>query len=495
LSFGNSGKVTTAFFPSTSGVIFTDIVWSLALQPDGKVVAAGKVDQNPPQEGIHSVFGLARYNPDGSLDQSFGSGGKVVTDFFPDSDAAYSVSIQHDGKIVAVGAVAVMRYNPDGSLDASFGSGGKVATPLAHGSQLSAAAAVLQPDGRIVLGGNVMGALTYNFALARFNTDGSIDSGFGSGGSVVTEFPGQVLALALEGDGRIVAAGTNTFNFTLARYNADGSLDQTFGSSGLVNTDISGSGFDSANKIAIQPDGKIVAVGDGVFASGAALVVARYNSDGSRDMAFGSSGIAMIPKGSGHAVAIQPDGKILAGGSLEGPFSVLSFLLVRFNPDGSLDTGFGSSGVATTRLIDDGRCYAMELEPEGRVVLAGTSYDLANSHAAFALARFQVTGIPPEGFGLVADPSAITLSRGDKAVLGVNILRQGGFAGAVTVTAPDASGMRIRISPSSGSTTGSRLEFTCKVKGKAVPGHYTLSFVGADDSGHTQSCTLAINVQ
>jgi uncharacterized delta-60 repeat protein len=187
-------------------------VWSLALQPDGKVVAAGKVDQNPPQEGIHSVFGLARYNPDGSLDQSFGSGGKVVTDFFPDSDAAYSVSIQHDGKIVAVGAVAVMRYNPDGSLDASFGSGGKVATPLAHGSQLNAAAAVLQPDGRIVLGGNVMGALTYNFALARFNTDGSIDSGFGSGGSVVTEFPGQVLALALEGDGRIVAAGTNTFN-------------------------------------------------------------------------------------------------------------------------------------------------------------------------------------------------------------------------------------------------------------------------------------------
>ena len=513
LSFGNAGKVTTAFFSGTSRVFLLDIVSSVAIQSDGKIVAAGKVDQAPPQVGIDSVFGLARYSPDGSLDQSFGSGGKVVTEFSGGSAAISAVAIQPDGKLVAMGSVspapadlvdsefAVARYNSDGSLDASFGFGGKVATDLGRGPQVGAAAGALQPDGKIILAGSVIGRVTYNLALARFNADGSPDVGFGIGGSVITELPGssgaqQILALALQSDGRIVAAGTNSFNLTLGRYNPDGSLDSSFGSGGLVTTPVS-SLFNVAHSIAIQPDGRIVAVGAAVFPNdtSGSLVVVRYNSDGTRDMAFGEAGAAVIPKGSGEAVAIQPDGKILAAGLLEGPFSVLSFLLARFNPDGRLDAGFGSSGMASTRFIDDGRAYAIALQKDGRAILAGTSYDSANLHADFALARYQVTGSPAPDFGLVASPSTITLSRGAKGSVEVNILRQGGFNGAVTVTAPDTSAIKIRISPSSDSTTGSILAFACKAKGKAQPGQYPLSFVGGDDSGRTHSCTVTVIVQ
>src|SRR5215471_13497714 len=222
LSFGNAGKVTTAFFSGTSRVFLLDIVSSVAIQSDGKIVAAGKVDQAPPQVGIDSVFGLARYSPDGSLDQSFGSGGKVVTEFSGGSAAISAVAIQPDGKIVAMGSVSPA---PADLVDSEF-------------------------------------------ALARFNPDGSPDVGFGIGGSVITALPGssgaqQILALALQSDGRIVATGTNSFNFTLGRYNPDGSLDSSFGSGGLVTTSIS-SFFNLAHSIAIQPDGRIVAVGAAV---------------------------------------------------------------------------------------------------------------------------------------------------------------------------------------------------------------------------------------
>ncbi len=240
----------------------TDIANAVVLQSDGKIVAVGQDS---------SDFALARYNADGSLDSSFGTGGKVTTDF-GGSDAALAAVLQPDGKIVAVGTsaadFALARYNTDGSLDTSFGTGGKVTTDFGGTDQ--AWAAVLQPDGKIV----AAGLASADFALARYNTNGSLDTSFGTGGKVTTSFEGsdQARAVVLQPDGKIVAVGwDNGVEFALARYNTDGLLDSSFGTGGKVTTDFGGS--DAALAAVLQSDGKIVAVG---FANTTDFALARY---------------------------------------------------------------------------------------------------------------------------------------------------------------------------------------------------------------------------
>jgi uncharacterized delta-60 repeat protein len=278
-TFGSGGKVTTDFAGGS------DVAIGVALQPDGKIVAAGSAT---PKATIFSDFALARYNPDGSLDATFGSGGKVTTEFTGGSDRASAVALQPDGKIVAAGTaftgtsynVALARYNPDGSLDATFGSGGKVTTEFT-GNFDQANAVALQPNGKIVAAGNTGAGTSHDFALARYNPDGSLDATFGSGGKVTTDFTGgsdQATALSLQPNGKIVAAGTAStgtiLEFALVRYKKHGGLDPSFGSGGKVTTDFTGSN-DVAWGVALQPDRKIVAVG-GAGTVNSDFALARY---------------------------------------------------------------------------------------------------------------------------------------------------------------------------------------------------------------------------
>jgi uncharacterized delta-60 repeat protein/CSLREA domain-containing protein len=210
----------------------------------------------------------------GDLDPSFGNGGKVTSTDFGGS----AIAIQSDGKVVAVGVFfppagafefSLARYNTDGSLDATFGSGGKVITAIGNLGYGFATAVAIQPDGKIIAGGsnNFYGDGTYNFLLARYNTDGSLDSTFGVGGKVVTPFANEAVfsKIAIQLDSKIVAAGTSggyydSPSFLLARYNVNGSLDTTFGSGGIVANAVGN--YSNAYAVAIQSDGKIVAAGN-----------------------------------------------------------------------------------------------------------------------------------------------------------------------------------------------------------------------------------------
>jgi len=346
------GKVRTAFGFATAGV----------LQPDGRIVAAGSILVNRPDFD----FALARYDAEGVLDAGFGSGGKVTTTFGSTADLAQGVALQPDGRIVVAGssgypqqrdeAFALARYNVDGSLDLGFGTGGKVTTKFSSPGDDSARALVLQPDGKIVLIGSDFVATregASDFALARYDIDGSLDRTFGTGGKVTTTFgSGSDLANAavLQPDGKLVVAGYTYVGgvagqsyFALARYRTDGTLDPSFGSGGRVTTDF-GPGGGSAWAAALQPDGKILAAGTG---PGGTFALARYRTDGTLDPSFGTGGTVTTPvglrdEGFANALALGPAGLVVAGG-WSSSCTYQDFELARYMPDGSLDASFGST--------------------------------------------------------------------------------------------------------------------------------------------------------
>lgn len=374
-AFGIGGKVTTKV--GNGGTIT-----AIALQPDSKIVAAGGIQVQD------FDFGLARYEADGSLDSTFGSGGIVSSDFNGGTDVAWSVAVQTDGKIVLAGFAltpyqnfdfSLIRYNPDGTPDLSFGTGGKVLTDF-FGSSDRCFAIALQPDGKIVAAGHALSpSYDTNFALARYNPDGILDSTFGIGGKITTDFFGrndEARAVALLSDNRIVVGGTATSVtltplFGISCYNADGSPDVAFGSNGKTTTDLFGI-YNEANALQVTAEGQIVVGGaaqvypniHGDFA------LARFNADGSLDPSFGTNGRVTtdFPDGSkAYAMAIQPNGKIiLTGGAGAGDFA-----LARYNADGSPDTSFGIDGMVTTDILGEDVAYAMALMPDGRILTGG----------------------------------------------------------------------------------------------------------------------------
>jgi uncharacterized delta-60 repeat protein len=351
-SFGVDGKVTT----DISG--FRDEANALVLQPDGKLVAAGRCGVFP-----NDAFCLARYNDDGSLDTSFGVGGKVTTAISGGSDGANALVVQSDGKLVAAGSCGadfcLARYHDDGSLDlAGFGFGTGTVTTTISGAGDTAWALILQPDGKLVAAGRCQ-FTTADFCLARYNDDGSLDlASFGAGtGTVTTAISGgtdSAFALVLQSDGRLVAAGNCDFatsDFCLTRYNPDGTLDATFGAGGKVSTDIDGD-FDAAQALVLQPDGKLVAAGICDFAT-PNFCLARYNLDGTLDATFGAGGkVSTDISGdfdSAQALVLQPDGKLVAAGYCGDP---VDFCLLRYD---------ASATDQITALIS--RVDAMDLNP------------------------------------------------------------------------------------------------------------------------------------
>src|SRR5204862_2697705 len=274
-TFGTEGKVLTDFDHST------DIANAVAVQPDGKLVVVGTTYTNNDFSG--EDFAAARYNSNGTLDLTFGIGGKVQTDFPGLAAVASSVLIQPDGKIVVAGGAfplftflgdfKVVRYNPNGSLETSFGDGGIVTTTFPEGSYAFDVA--LQPDGIIIAAGTVFVAFDPGessdtvFALARYYTDGTPDATFGNGGQVSTEFLGledDAFSVLIQPDGKIVAVGSANdpatfYDFAAVRHLSHGPIDTTFGGAGKVHTDLRDQNFDRARSSALPPDGRILAAG------------------------------------------------------------------------------------------------------------------------------------------------------------------------------------------------------------------------------------------
>ncbi|HQW40691.1 MAG TPA: T9SS type A sorting domain-containing protein [Flavobacteriales bacterium] len=391
-SFSIDGKVTTAFGTGD------DSGQSVAIQLDGKIVVVGTVSN-----GTDSDLAIARYSTDGTLDNSFSGDGKVSTDFGTVGADGNSVTIQSNGKIIVAGSASngtdsdfvLARYNTDGTPDNGFGVGGKVSTAFGTGNDFGMSVAV-QPDARIVVAGNSYNGTDRDFATARYNTDGTLDNSFSGDGKVTTAFGtgnDYGSSVAIQPDGRIVVAGyayngTNN-DLALARYNTDGTLDNSFSGDGKVITAF-GTGDDAGYSVAIQPDGKIVVAGSASNGTVRYFAIARYNTDGTLDNSFSGGGIETTNFGTGTAigisVAIQPDGKIVvAGDAYMGSNS--DFALARYHTDGSLDNSFGVGGKVTTAFgtaNDFGRSVA--IQPDGKIVVAGSAYSGTNSD--FAVARY-----------------------------------------------------------------------------------------------------------
>ncbi|MDQ3198059.1 MAG: delta-60 repeat domain-containing protein [Verrucomicrobiota bacterium] len=396
LTFSTDGKVTTDFSGDS------DIGNAVAVQPDGKIVLAGFTRGDTATDD----FALARYNVDGSLDSTFGTGGKVETDFFSSVDRVNAIAIQADGKIIAAGFTdtffGLIRYNTNGTIDTSFGvfGDGKVRQPVAGGGSAQVNAVAIQSDGKIVVAGRAgdQVANTLDFAILQFNTDGTLDTSFGTGGGTNVDFfagNDAVFALVIQADGKIVAAGSasrgdaTSPDFALVRLNADGSFNTTFGTGGKVTTDFSAS-LDGIYGLALQTDGKIVAAGFTFIESEANdnFALARYLSDGTLDPAFGTGGKVITDihpvTDEAHAVVVESDGHIIAGG-IAGPFGNLDFALARYDSDGSLDSSFGADGIVTTVFTSsDDVINGLALQADGKLVAAG----LSGSGSAFALARY-----------------------------------------------------------------------------------------------------------
>lgn len=394
LTFGTGGKSTTNFGLNDA------LAHALAIQADGKLVVAGETYTN---STVVEDFALARYNANGTLDATFGANGQVVTDMQQNSDAANAVVIQPDGKIVVAGYAhngsnydfAIARYLTNGALDNTFGTNGKVLKNF--GSTDFGLAMALLPSGKILVAGRAYNGINSDFALVQLNSDGTFDNSFGTSGAVKGNLFNEqesANAIAIQPDGKIVAVGDRYANnvsiFAAARFNSDGSLDNTFGNGGKVSTAI-GTESDVAYAVVIQPDGKIVAVGQSNLLPGSRFALVRYLPNGNLDNSFSGDGMLLTSVSGGadyaYSAAIQADGKILAGGSVSGSNSNSDFAVVRYSPDGNLDAGFGVNGIGLADFnVRTDVAHAMILK-QGKIVVAGYSDD--NTQSTFAVARFQ----------------------------------------------------------------------------------------------------------
>ena len=341
----------------------------------------------------------------GDLDLTFGTNGKVTT-YFSGDDSGASIVLQSNGNIVVAGNMyngnnydfAVTRYNSDGTLDTSFSLDGKVTTDF--GGDDYGTSVAIQSDGKIVVTGYGSSGGNDDFAIARYNTDGSLDTSFDTDGKLLIDFGRYEngKALAIQTDGKIVLAGTSVAlgglaaNMHLLRLNTNGSLDTTFDSDGKVTTDIGPN--DDVLSIALQNDGKII-IGGGSDASGnLETTLLRYNSNGSLDTTFNSDGIATIDfaisNDAAYSVAIQSDGKIIAAGYADLGGQVV-FALLRLNSNGSLDTTFDTDGKITTAFgsFYDG-AYSVVIQSDGKIIASGNSNN--GSQALFATARYNTNG-------------------------------------------------------------------------------------------------------
>jgi uncharacterized delta-60 repeat protein len=378
----------------------SDRIYAAALQSDGRIVVAGTANL-----GLGVELAVARLLADGSTDTSFGKAGIAVENFsFAASEFAYAAALQADGKILIAGGAsidgstrpAIWRLNADGTLDTTFGIGGRTRHPSQTVSPTEARMLV-QPDGKI------LATFGTSYSIVRFNADGSIDETFSGDG--INTFPTTFRArsLALQADGRIFVGGAmnNGANddFAVVRLLADGTLDTAFGNAGMVMVPM-GIAADDALAMTLQADGKMVLVGTVVVGSFTQIGVARLSADGTLDTSFSGDGMLVTSILSGNHVArdvaIDRDGKIVIVGSAAGSSTTNEFFVVRLLADGAIDTSFSGDGKVTAGFASVAdNAYALAIQADGQILVGGTGA----SSTDFVLMRFTVSGSLDTSFG------------------------------------------------------------------------------------------------
>ncbi len=356
------------------------------------------------------------FSMQGTLDTSFNQTGTppgtVVTATGFGVSQINSIAMQSNGQIVVGGFAvnlgspanfALARYNTNGTLDTNFGTNG-IATfqPGAGTNELTSIA--IQSNGQIVAGGYI----SEQFALVRYNTNGTLDTSFGTNGIVITLISGSIQSninsIAIQPNGQIVAAGfaiIGANEFALARYNTNGTLDTSFGTNGVVTTSISGSNFSQINSITMQSNGQIVAGGYATqIVSGInEFALARYNPNGALDTSFGTNGVVTTSiSGSTNnqinSVLIQSNGQIVAGGStiING---ASEFVLARYNSNGTLDSSFDTNGIVITSIngSTSSGIFSIAMQSDGQIIAAG------GSSGELALTRYNTNGSLDTSFG------------------------------------------------------------------------------------------------
>lgn len=486
LDWQGTGKVTTGIGTNSS------CAKALAVQPDGRVVVAGFVSN-----GTFHDLAIVRYLQDGTLDPTFSDDGVVISALSTADDMIEGMALQGN-KILVAGKTynstnltydfLLARYNADGTLDTTFNGSGIVKTDL--GNTGESVMSVAAKDGKIVVAGSRLITGTRNvIAVARYNDNGSLDPTFGTGGVVTTSIGtlnDYAFSVAIDDLGRVIAAGrtvnSSNIDMALVRYTSAGVLDTTFGNGGKVVTAL-GSSHDEAWSLAIQKDGKYVVAGETYGASGTAdFALVRYLDTGALDTSFNGTGKVVTSFGSGHdyaySIAIQGNGKILAGGhaTVSGAYD---FALARYNTDGSLDTTFNTTGKKTLSLgAQDDIIYALGLESDGRILAAGCATE--SSISKFAIARFAAgppsltiknavgtqfsnNGLLSLGTASAASPvtQTVTLTNdGAEVLAGLNCTLEGTDSASFTV---DAASMKTWLSP--GESMQLSLQFSPRARG------------------------------
>jgi uncharacterized delta-60 repeat protein len=361
---------------------------------------------------------ISVYAAPGDLDQTFGVGGIVLTD--PNEGGKFtSVALQQDGKIVAVGYkgfdFAILRYHSDGTLDSTFGDNGQVIWDLNTGSSELFRDVAIQPDGKIVAIGESYHNSSYRlFVIARYHPDGSPDNSFGGNGNVITDITARhdyARSIVLQPDGKIIVTGygsvsatTGSRDFVSVRYLANGDLDTSFGDGGKVKTNIfrSDLAFDSI----LQPDGKIVVTGTTIpHGLQEDIAMVRYNPDGSLDTSFDGDGIVTTDFDNNSvdqsfSIILLENGNIINLGmsAISGVFKIT---MVGYNQDGSINSNFGDNG---KKIVEFGRntrsSPALALQSDGKLVVTATvSPSDGSERGEFALARLDFNGNFDSAFG------------------------------------------------------------------------------------------------
>jgi uncharacterized delta-60 repeat protein len=395
-SFGSGG--TTSLPLGTAAKV-------MAVQADGKIILAGTYS-----DGSGKQFVISRFNSDGAPDNSFDGDGYVITDFGSPEEEIRSVAIQTDGKIVATGytvlagstRIALARYDVNGTLDNSFDGDGMLTASFGTTNDIGGGVAI-QADGKII----VSGYANTTAALARFTAAGVLDNSFDGDGKMVTTtfvMPQEPLSVAIQNDGKIVVAPALPNDYGLLRFNSDGSPDNSFDGDGITTMDIAGNG-DRAKCMAIQGNGRIFVAGYSIN-NHSDFSIACFQQNGTPDNSFNGNGkIDNVWNASfdlAHAIAIQSDGKIIVAGDTgrEDLATTNDFALARYNTDGTLDNTFDGDGRLSFTIGIDETFYALAVQPDGKILAAGVGqYQWSISKFDVSVVRLNPDGSRDNTFG------------------------------------------------------------------------------------------------
>ena len=339
----------------------------------------------------------------GTLDSTWSGAGKVITPIGSGDDSANAMTLQTDGKVLLAGAClnganvafCAARYLANGTLDIAWNGTGKVITPIGGGED-TATAMTLQPDGKLLLAGSCVNGSQYDFCAVRYLANGTLDSTWNGSGTVITPIgigDDAATAMTLQPDGKVLLAGTcsngTNNDFCAVRYLPNGALDSTWNGTGSVITPI-GIGDDAATVMTLQPDGKVLVAGYCLNGTTYNFCAARYSANGTLDNAWNGTGKVINSIGSSDGLArtmtLQPDGKVLLAGYCVNGGNA-DFCVARYLTNGSLDFTWNGTGNAITPIGSSGDyAYAMALQPDAKVLLAGNCYNGINND--FCVARY-----------------------------------------------------------------------------------------------------------